>query len=153
MRETDHWVLTVSSESGETSIVRARAVVNAAGPWVDILGALVFLLPTCAILAWLSWPFFMQSFNVDEHSSNAGGLLRWPIKLVLPEVPAMLQLAIRSGTAFVLVTHDIAVARLLAHRMVVMQRGRVVESGLTDQVLDDPQHPYTQLLVSSVLQP
>ena len=52
--------------------------------WVDILGALVFLLPTCAILAWLSWPFFMQSFNVSEHSSNAGGLLRWPIKLVLP---------------------------------------------------------------------
>lgn len=52
--------------------------------WVDILGTLVFLLPTCAILAWLSWPFFMQSYNVFEHSSNAGGLLRWPIKLVLP---------------------------------------------------------------------
>jgi len=52
--------------------------------WIDILGTLIFLLPTCAILAWLSWPFFMQSFLVDEHSSNAGGLLRWPIKLVLP---------------------------------------------------------------------
>lgn len=52
--------------------------------WIDILGALFFLLPTCAILAWLSWPFFMQSYNVYEHSSNAGGLLRWPIKLVLP---------------------------------------------------------------------
>lgn len=52
--------------------------------WVDILGTLVFLLPTCTILAWLSWPFFMQSFNVNEHSSNAGGLLRWPIKFVLP---------------------------------------------------------------------
>ena len=52
--------------------------------WVDILGTLIFLLPTCAILAWLSWPFFIQSFNVNEHSSNAGGLLRWPIKLVLP---------------------------------------------------------------------
>lgn len=52
--------------------------------WIDILGTLVFLLPTCTILAWLSWPFFMQSFNVYEHSSNAGGLLRWPIKLVLP---------------------------------------------------------------------
>jgi len=52
--------------------------------WVDILGTLIFLLPTCLILAWLSWPFFMQSYLVDEHSSNAGGLLRWPIKLVLP---------------------------------------------------------------------
>ena len=46
----------------------------------------------------------------------------------------------------------LAVARLLASRMMVMQRGRVVESGLTDQVLDDPQHPYTQLLVASILQ-
>ena len=52
--------------------------------WIDILGTLVFLLPTCVILAWLSWPFFMQSYLVEEHSSNAGGLLRWPIKLVLP---------------------------------------------------------------------
>ena len=58
----------------------------------------------------------------------------------------------RLGIAAVLVTHDLAVARLLAGRIMVMQRGQVVETGLTDQVLDDPQHPYTQLLVSSVLQ-
>lgn len=57
------------------------------------------------------------------------------------------------GLAAIVVTHDLAVARLLAHRMLVMKEGRVVEQGLTDQVLDDPQHPYTQLLVSSVLQP
>jgi putative phosphonate transport system ATP-binding protein len=52
----------------------------------------------------------------------------------------------------VVVTHDLAVVRLLAHRLMVMRQGQVVETGLTDQVLDDPQHPYTQLLVSSVLQ-
>ena len=63
------------------------------------------------------------------------------------------QLTRKMHLAAVIVTHDLAVARLLAHRMVVMQRGCVVETGLTDQVLDDPQHPYTQLLVSSVLQP
>ncbi|NVJ90449.1 MAG: phosphonate C-P lyase system protein PhnK [Methylocystaceae bacterium] len=56
------------------------------------------------------------------------------------------------GLSVVIVTHDLAVARLLSHRLMVMQQGRVVESGLTDQVLDDPQHPYTQLLVSSILQ-
>ncbi len=61
-------------------------------------------------------------------------------------------LVARLNIAAVLVTHDLAVARLLAHRIVVMQRGVVVEAGLTDQVLDDPQHAYTQLLVSSVLQ-
>ena len=60
-------------------------------------------------------------------------------------------LVARLGIAVVLVTHDIAVARLLAGRLMVMQGGRGVESGLTDQVLEDPQHPYTQLLVSSVL--
>jgi putative phosphonate transport system ATP-binding protein len=55
--------------------------------------------------------------------------------------------------AAIIVTHDLAVARLLAQRMMVMQNGQAVETGLTDQVLDDPQHPYTLLLVSSVLQP
>lgn len=55
------------------------------------------------------------------------------------------------GLAAVIVTHDLGVVRLLAHRLLVMQNGRVVESGVTDQVLDDPQHPYTQLLVTSVL--
>ncbi|MCX8132622.1 MAG: phosphonate C-P lyase system protein PhnK [Roseococcus sp.] len=55
------------------------------------------------------------------------------------------------GLAVLLVTHDIAAARLLAHRIVVMRQGRIVEEGLADRVLDDPQHPYTQLLVASVL--
>jgi putative phosphonate transport system ATP-binding protein len=56
------------------------------------------------------------------------------------------------GIAAIIVTHDLAVVRLLADRLMVMRRGHVVEAGLTDQVLDDPHHPYTQLLVSSVLQ-
>ncbi|MBN8755435.1 MULTISPECIES: phosphonate C-P lyase system protein PhnK [Variovorax] len=63
------------------------------------------------------------------------------------------QLTRQMQLAAIVVTHDLAVARLLAHRMLVMQNGHVVEAGLTDQVLDDPQHAYTQLLVSSVLQP
>jgi putative phosphonate transport system ATP-binding protein len=62
------------------------------------------------------------------------------------------QLVAELGLAAVVVTHDLAVARLLAHRLMVMKDGLVVEEGLTDQVLDDPQHPYSQLLVSSVLQ-
>ena len=65
----------------------------------------------------------------------------------------MRSLTRKLSLAAVIVTHDLAVARLLAQRMIVMKEGRVVETGLTDQVLDDPQHPYTQLLVSSVLQP
>lgn len=56
------------------------------------------------------------------------------------------------GLSAIIVTHDLAVVRLLADRLMVMKSGRVVEQGLTDQVLDDPQHAYTQLLVSSVLQ-
>lgn len=54
--------------------------------------------------------------------------------------------------AVILVTHDLAVAKLLSQRLMVMKNGLVAETGLTDQVLDDPQHPYTQLLVSAMLQ-
>ena len=56
------------------------------------------------------------------------------------------------GLAVIIVTHDLAVARLISHRMMVMKDGRVIEQGLTDRVLDDPRQPYTQLLVSSILQ-
>ncbi len=56
------------------------------------------------------------------------------------------------GLSAIVVTHDLAVVRLLADRLMVMKDGHVIETGLTDQVLDDPQHGYTQLLVSSVLQ-
>jgi putative phosphonate transport system ATP-binding protein len=51
----------------------------------------------------------------------------------------------------IIVTHDLGVARLLSHRIMVMKGGQVIEAGLTDQVLDDPREPYTQLLVASIL--
>jgi putative phosphonate transport system ATP-binding protein len=57
------------------------------------------------------------------------------------------------GLAAVVVTHDLAVARHLSHRIMVMKAGEVIETGLTDQVLDDPREPYTQLLVASILPP
>jgi putative phosphonate transport system ATP-binding protein len=55
------------------------------------------------------------------------------------------------GLAVIVVTHDLGVARLLSHRMIVMKDGSVIETGLTDQVLDDPREAYSQLLVSSIL--
>lgn len=51
----------------------------------------------------------------------------------------------------IVVTHDLGVIRLLASRTIVMKYGHVVESGLTDQILEDPQHSYTQQLVASAL--
>lgn len=84
---------------------------------------------------------------MDEPTSGLDVSVQARLLDLLRQLTRQMQLAV------IIVTHDLAVARLLAHRMMVMQRGRVVESGLTDQVLDDPQHPYTQLLVSSVLQP
>lgn len=56
------------------------------------------------------------------------------------------------GLSVIIVTHDLAVAHLISHRILVMRRGRVIEHGLTDRVLDDPREAYTQLLVSSILQ-
>ena len=52
--------------------------------WIDIVCGVLFLLPICMILIYFTWPWFVQSWDLGEGSSNAGGLIRWPVKLVLP---------------------------------------------------------------------
>src|SRR6185295_14850641 len=52
--------------------------------WIDIVGGLLFLLPICVILIYFTWPWFVDSWQINEASSNAGGLVRWPVKLLLP---------------------------------------------------------------------
>jgi TRAP-type mannitol/chloroaromatic compound transport system permease small subunit len=52
--------------------------------WIDIVGGLLFLIPICVILIYFTWPWFVQSWNIHEMSPNAGGLVRWPVKLLLP---------------------------------------------------------------------
>ncbi len=64
---------------------RARA-------WIDLLGLLFFLLPFTLLVAWLSWPFFLESWRIQEASPNDGGLIRWPIKLAIPLGFALLSL-------------------------------------------------------------
>jgi TRAP-type mannitol/chloroaromatic compound transport system permease small subunit len=51
--------------------------------WVDILGTLVFLIPSMLLIAWFAWPFFYESWKIQEMSMNAGGLIRWPVKALL----------------------------------------------------------------------
>jgi TRAP-type mannitol/chloroaromatic compound transport system permease small subunit len=51
---------------------------------VDLLGGVLFLLPACGLIAWLSWPLFTKALLSGEMSSDAGGLVRWPIMLMLP---------------------------------------------------------------------
>ena len=60
--------------------------------WLDLIGTLFFLITSCLLLAKLSWPFFMQAYDVGEMSGNAGGLVRWPIKFVIPAGFALLAL-------------------------------------------------------------
>jgi TRAP-type mannitol/chloroaromatic compound transport system permease small subunit len=52
--------------------------------WVDIVCGVLFLLPICLILVYFTWPWFTESWRINESSSNAGGLIRWPVKLLLP---------------------------------------------------------------------
>jgi TRAP-type mannitol/chloroaromatic compound transport system permease small subunit len=52
--------------------------------WIDIIGGLLFLLPICLILVYFTWGWFWDSFQIGEQSNNAGGLVRWPVKLLLP---------------------------------------------------------------------
>lgn len=60
--------------------------------WIDIMGSLLFLMPMAVIIMVLSWPMFMQSYTGHEISSDAGGLLRWPVKLLIPVGFALLVL-------------------------------------------------------------
>lgn len=52
--------------------------------WIDLFGSLLFLLPFCALMVWLSWRGFIASYAIGERSPDAGGLARWPIKLAIP---------------------------------------------------------------------
>ena len=52
--------------------------------WVDLLGLIFFLMPMAALLMWMSWPFFVDAWNLMERSSNEGGLIRWPAKILMP---------------------------------------------------------------------
>jgi TRAP-type mannitol/chloroaromatic compound transport system permease small subunit len=52
--------------------------------FIDLFGGLFFLLPICLILVYFTWPFFLDSWRISEMSQNAGGLIRWPVKLLLP---------------------------------------------------------------------
>jgi TRAP-type mannitol/chloroaromatic compound transport system permease small subunit len=52
--------------------------------WIDILGAVLFLLPAVGLIGWMSWPMFYESWAIGETSPNAGGLVRWPIKIFVP---------------------------------------------------------------------
>lgn len=52
--------------------------------WIDLLGGIFFLLPMCLLMIHFTWPWFMESYLEGETSANAGGLIRWPVKLALP---------------------------------------------------------------------
>lgn len=52
--------------------------------WIDVIGIPLFLFPPMTVMAWFSWSFFLTAFRTGEYSSNAGGLLLWPVKLLLP---------------------------------------------------------------------
>ncbi len=52
--------------------------------WIDIVGGIVALLPTTLIIAWYSWPSLANSFHIGEYSSDPGGLIRWPVRLLIP---------------------------------------------------------------------
>jgi TRAP-type mannitol/chloroaromatic compound transport system permease small subunit len=52
--------------------------------WIDIVGSIFMLLPAALIIAWYSWPTLLTSWQVQEYSSDPGGLIRWPVRLLIP---------------------------------------------------------------------
>jgi putative phosphonate transport system ATP-binding protein len=102
------------------------------------------------------------SGGMQQRVQIAKALANSPSLILLDELTTGLDISVQAsvldlvrhiqreyGLSAIVVSHDLGVIRLLADRTVVMKMGRVVEQGVTDQVLEDPQHPYTQLLVSS----
>ena len=104
------------------------------------------------------------SGGMQQRVQIAKALSTRPAVLLLDEVTTGLDVSVQArvldlirslqkelGVATIVVSHDLGVIRLLTSRTVVMRHGCIVEEGLSDQILEDPQHPYTQLLVNSVL--
>lgn len=104
------------------------------------------------------------SGGMQQRVQIAKALSTSPPVLFLDEVTTGLDLSVQArildlileiqqelGTAMIAVTHDLGVIRLLATRTIVMKNGRIIEAGLTDQILEDPQYAYTQQLVASAL--
>jgi putative phosphonate transport system ATP-binding protein len=103
------------------------------------------------------------SGGMQQRVQIAKALANGPAVVLLDEMTSGLDVSVQAGVldliqeiqrdegvAMVVVSHDLGVVRLLCERTMVMKNGRVVEAGLTDQILEDPHHPYTQLLVSSI---
>ena len=92
------------------------------------------------------------SGGMQQRVQIAKALSNNPPVLLLDEVTTGLDLSVQeSGVSMIVVSHDLAVIRMLADRTIVMLEGRIIEQGLTDQIMEDPQHPYTQQLVYSLL--
>ena len=104
------------------------------------------------------------SGGMQQRVQIAKAMANHPPLLLLDEVTTGLDLSVQArvldlirsireelNVAMIIVSHDLGVIRMLADRTIVMKRGAIIEQGLTDQILEDPQHEYTQLLVHSLL--
>ena len=82
------FLLVASYALKKNAHVRIDVIISKLSPrtqaWIDIIGALLFLIPVSLIIAWYSWPALVNSYDIGEMSSDPGGLIRWPMRLVIP---------------------------------------------------------------------
>ena len=96
---------------------------------IDIFGLLVFLLPAMCLIGWLSWPFFLRAFESGEMSQNAGGLIRWPVYILMPIGFALLCL---QGVSELI--KRVAFLKGLIASPVYSKHGKTAEEELVDEI-------------------
>jgi len=102
---------------------------------IDVFGVLFFMLPACVLVFWLSIPYFLESWQLNEQSSNTGGLVRWPVKVL---IPLGFGLLILSGISHLI--HCIGFLRGLCPDPAARLRSKSSEATLADDVRQQAAH-------------
>jgi len=111
---------------------------------IDMFGVIFFMLPACLLIFWLSIPYFVEAWQLNEQSSNTGGLVRWPAKLL---IPVGFGLLILSGVSHLI--RCIGFLRGACPDPLTRQTGKSAEEALADEIREEARRRQAALVSSA----